>query len=627
MNRGCDFVKWHLFFSLSPFYLSAHETDVDTMNSHTDEMRYWRNFAMRRGHEQLDPDRVLSAIRDIYENDLLHDDIRDGHRRQTGPRSSIRMPQDPLHDRAVTPPHIPRAHTPTSLCPRGNQSQSRSHPRAPMPNHAHALRPVVPAKEQVTPVIPSGMTCDQEPRRPSNGGCPLLGISSRPPLQRQTPRRRPLSPHQQQPHGSDTHAYGGATQLDPAYPLPSPRLSPLHIRPNEGIRINPEPVIPTYHMHPQYSHPLPFVDDTSRIPPPGRPDPRPSPTPELYAFSFPTHPLIQTPDSRSPQQCPSVPAAAPGRTGNTESGREPRSGQLQRPAPPPTSSAPAPVQQHPPTPPPASSMPERPPPPPPYDPSAAAAATHPLGGGWPFYRTCHPFPTPGAGSIPQWSPHTWPPMSWPTDTPVRLAPWLIPNPVDPYVPQLEWDVSRHPSTARRVTGAHVTIPLDSAVGGGGGGSTGTRIDNEPVTFPASDRIVVSCDQIGIIGQLWGPIVIERSGGRSITVRDLLAGIYAFFRTHVTRAEVDRISSLGRDNYRSMVDAYRRRTTRRDLGALRDWEWREGMRRVDCLGEGRWWWGVWVTYPYHNDGDDNLDGPPWRLHLGLVDSAHRNVINI
>ncbi|KIK16036.1 hypothetical protein PISMIDRAFT_40307, partial [Pisolithus microcarpus 441] len=141
---------------------------------------------------------------------------------------------------------------------------------------------------------------------------------------------------------------------------------------------------------------------------------------------------------------------------------------------------------------------------------------------------------------------------------------------------------------------------------------------EPVTYPASDRIIVSCDQIGIIGQLWGPIVIERSGGRSVTVRDLLAGIYAFFQTRVTRAEVDCISSLGRDNYQAMVDAYRQRTTRRELGALRDWEWREGVRRVDCLGEGRWWWGVWVSYPYYNDGDDNLHGPPWRLHLGLVD---------
>ncbi|KIK12759.1 hypothetical protein PISMIDRAFT_120316, partial [Pisolithus microcarpus 441] len=114
-----------------------------------------------------------------------------------------------------------------------------------------------------------------------------------------------------------------------------------------------------------------------------------------------------------------------------------------------------------------------------------------------------------------------------------------------------------------------------------------------------------------IGQLWSPIVFERPGGGSITTHDLLADIYAFFQTRVTRAEVERISALGKDEYRSLVDAYRRRTTQRGLGVLRDWEWREGMKRVDCLGEGRWWWGVSVTYPYHNDDidGDNLDGMP------------------
>ncbi|KAI5991858.1 hypothetical protein EDD15DRAFT_2446472 [Pisolithus albus] len=75
--------------------------------------------------------------------------------------------------------------------------------------------------------------------------------------------------------------------------------------------------------------------------------------------------------------------------------------------------------------------------------------------------------------------------------------------------------------ARRVTGAHV--PLGSA-GGRGGGSMGTRIDNKPLTFPASDRIVVPT---------MGP---DRPGGRSITIHDLLAGIYAFFSRRTSRAQ-------------------------------------------------------------------------------------------
>ncbi|KAI5996995.1 hypothetical protein EDD15DRAFT_387575 [Pisolithus albus] len=73
--------------------------------------------------------------------------------------------------------------------------------------------------------------------------------------------------------------------------------------------------------------------------------------------------------------------------------------------------------------------------------------------------------------------------------------------------------------------------------GSGGGSMDSRMDNEPVTYPASDRIIVSCDQIDIVGQLWGPIVIGRLRGRDITVRDLLAGIFAFYQSQVTHAEV------------------------------------------------------------------------------------------
>ncbi|KAI5993982.1 hypothetical protein EDD15DRAFT_872235 [Pisolithus albus] len=91
------------------------------------------------------------------------------------------------------------------------------------------------------------------------------------------------------------------------------------------------------------------------------------------------------------------------------------------------------------------------------------------------------------------------------------------------------------------------------------------MDNELVTFPVSDGIIVSCDQIVVIGELWGPIVIERPGGRSVTFSR--AHTHSF-RTCVTRAEVDRISSFGRDNYQSIVDAYRRRTARRELGAQR-----------------------------------------------------------
>ncbi|KAI6100015.1 hypothetical protein EV401DRAFT_925360 [Pisolithus croceorrhizus] len=497
---------------------------------------------MQRGHQRLDSNYLTNAIRDIYENDILRSD-RDDHQ--------TRRSRTPHPHRTFTP-HIPRAHT--SHGPRGD----RSHPRALTPNFS---RPIVPPEDHS-----------------------LSGIQFYPLLQ--PLHHRPLPLYQQQPPSSHTPAYSRPTELDPIRPPHNPYL-PSQPLANEGVRINPEPMVPNY--HPQWRPP--FAHDTLEAW--RTPYPSSGPIPGLYAFRFPTHPLIWTPRSHPH---PYVPAAA-GWTGNAEFGQG-----LGSVAPPLAS---APVQQ-PPAPPPASA-PGQPQP----DPSYTAA--HSLGR-WPFSGISPWWPplplgaTSGAGNIPQWSPGTWPPMPWPTDVPVRLAPWLIPNPVNPGVPHLDWDVSLHPTTARRITGAHVTLPLDSAVGG----STGIRIDNEPVTSLASDRIVVLCD-VGLVNQLWGPIVIERPG-RRVTIRDLLEGIYAFFQAHLTRAEVERISSLGEDNYRLLVDAYRKRTTQRQLGVLRDWEWREGMRRVDYLGDGRWWWGVWVTY--------NSD-QTWQLNLGLVNPAHRN----
>ncbi|KAI6011122.1 hypothetical protein EDC04DRAFT_781420 [Pisolithus marmoratus] len=520
------------------------------MNPHDDEMRYWRNLAMRRGHERLNPDYVNDAIRDIYENDLRHSD-RGLHqsRRSLTPR--------PHHAHAA---HIPRPHT--SHGPRGNEP----HPHAHTPTRAPFLRPIALPEEGVTPVIPLSTTRDQLPHpSPTSTSYSPSGIQSHPLLQ--PPHHRPLPPYQQQPYSSHTPTYRQTTEFDLTHPSNNPH-HPSHPLFNEGIRVDLEPMASDDRpqWHPPFAHSTP---ETWRAP-----HPSPVPTPGLYAFRFPVRPL-----SWSPHPHPYVPVGWDGNTVFAQLAQ-------QRPA-----TAP-PVQQQQPD---------------PY------TETH-QSGGWPLPGTSAWWPSwlPGttsvAGSVPQWSPGTWPPLPWPTDIPVRLAPWLIPNPVNPNVPQIEWDVSTHPTTARRITGAHVTLPLDSGVGG----SAGAGISHEPAISPASDRILVRHD-IGLISQLWGPIVIERPGGR-VTIRDLLEGIYAFFQTHLTHAEVERISSLGQDNYRSLVDAYRRRTTQRQLGVLRDREWREGLRRVDCLGDRRWWWGAWVTY--------NSDGT-WQLHLGLMNSAQRN----
>ncbi|KAI5991911.1 hypothetical protein EDD15DRAFT_2519346, partial [Pisolithus albus] len=117
---------------------------------------------------RLDPDRVLNAIRDIYENEILHSDIHDDRHQQTG-GSRILSVSSPSPD--------------VESCP---HSSSR---RAGDSRHS--------------------LCC-----------CSSSGASFHPTLQQRTPCHRPLSPRQQQSRSSQTPAYSRATQLGYGYPLP-----------------------------------------------------------------------------------------------------------------------------------------------------------------------------------------------------------------------------------------------------------------------------------------------------------------------------------------------------------------------------------------------------------------------
>ncbi|KAL4064730.1 hypothetical protein V8B97DRAFT_1300688 [Scleroderma yunnanense] len=463
------------------------------------ETRFWRDFAMERGHDKLDPDYVMNAIKDIYENHLSDD----GH------SACNRTP------RPVTPAENA---TPAHQCqPLPQPQRNCQSPRQHQPQ-IHAPRASVTSRLAIFGNVrhcPYASPDHRQRRRSVNFG---VAIDPDPMTANRRPQWRPPPSLPNTPHNRSWN------ELPRIPDAAAPNLSPGH---DEN---DPHHILPAR-------------------------------TPDLAAWRFPTGTLSWIPH---PFPHPSV-SAAVFWSGPTVIGPSPA----------------APIIAH------AE----------PLNPTAAARLT----GGWPL-----------PGAVPIWSPGTWPLMPWPIDVPVRLAPWLIPNPINSVLPQLEWDVSTHPSTARRVTGAHVNVALDMS---GAGGSRGRAILDEPATSPGFDRILVLCD-VGLMSRLWGPIVIEPARGNTVTIRDLLDGIHTFFQTPLTHAEVGHISTLGRDNYSLLVDAYRKRTTDPRVGAdtgLRDWEWRQGLKRVDCLGDRRWWWGVWVTY--------NSNGT-WNLNLGLVNPAHR-----
>ncbi|KAH7920770.1 hypothetical protein BV22DRAFT_1107536 [Leucogyrophana mollusca] len=216
------------------------------------------------------------------------------------------------------------------------------------------------------------------------------------------------------------------------------------------------------------------------------------------------------------------------------------------------------------------------------DPWSAARLT----GGWPL---------PGTVPAMQWTPGTFPPLSHPHDLPVRLAPWLIPNPVNATLPQITWDITQHPSAAKRLTGSHVSVDAST-------------VFKELATLPGVKRLQIVCDT-GHMSNLWGPINVERSS--KVKIRDVLDAIYEFFQSPLTGPEVSYLESLSRGNREHMEQAFRRRC--RESPGLPGFEWRQGLRRVDCLGDKTSFWGLWITF---------LPDSTWYLNLGLIPSPRR-----
>ncbi|KAF9786443.1 hypothetical protein BJ322DRAFT_1108292 [Thelephora terrestris] len=201
------------------------------------------------------------------------------------------------------------------------------------------------------------------------------------------------------------------------------------------------------------------------------------------------------------------------------------------------------------------------------------------------------YPMPGA--CPNWTPGAWPPASASRQG-IQLAPWMIPNPCNAALPHIMWDVSQLPTTARRITGNHVIVSVMDKL-------------EDVATHPAVDRLAVAC-QVGVAEQFWGHIEIKASRPKGVTVWDVLNGIFEYFQKRVGRRELSRMKELSGDERleEKMADAFYQRI--RATPALPGYERKQGLKRVDCLGDECFFWGLYVSY--NNDST-------WQLNLGLV----------
>jgi hypothetical protein len=141
------------------------------------------------------------------------------------------------------------------------------------------------------------------------------------------------------------------------------------------------------------------------------------------------------------------------------------------------------------------------------------------------------------------------------------------------MPMLQWDIRQHPLTSRLTTGAHISVNLEDAM-------------NAPVTDPP-----VSILEIAIQGcsmaHLWNVVRVQRTG--AIKVADILNDVYEWLQTPLTAAEMQHIERVSPDSVEAVLSAFHERAY--SSPALRGWEYRQGPRRIDCLGDVRRWMGL------------------------------------
>ncbi len=184
---------------------------------------------------------------------------------------------------------------------------------------------------------------------------------------------------------------------------------------------------------------------------------------------------------------------------------------------------------------------------------------------------------PAPGTAPGWVSPAWPMQAAsPTQASVslHLNPTLTPNPNNAWLPHLVWDVSEHPSYARRLTGRDLTVPIVN------------RLEQSAV-WPNSTVLHIYVDHHLATTAFWGPIIVKNK--KAITVYDVLMAIFEYFQTQLRQEEYDYLVGLDPDNIAKMCDSFQQRCiiSRNQLPL---YERAQGLRRIDTFGDKRRWWG-------------------------------------
>lgn len=205
--------------------------------------------------------------------------------------------------------------------------------------------------------------------------------------------------------------------------------------------------------------------------------------------------------------------------------------------------------------------------------------------------------TPVPADTLNWTPGTFPPLPFGTPVPFHIHPSLIPNPVNPTVPQLQWDVLHAPEQARQYTGRGIIKKPDL---------------KDTAVFPGAEKVWIvadddNCQLLAYWMQMWGPIVVENA--KDVKILDILDAVRKYFTVPLSQRDFRAIrrsrSPINPSPYTPLACAALQRAN--DSYELRDISMGE-FKRIDVLGPYRQWGGVRPVL-FH-------DGT-WKLFLNLL----------
>ena len=189
-------------------------------------------------------------------------------------------------------------------------------------------------------------------------------------------------------------------------------------------------------------------------------------------------------------------------------------------------------------------------------------------------------------NTPLWEPGTYPPEPFGVPVPLRIHPHIIPNPNNPTVPQLQWDIIHRPELATRLTGRGCIVPVD--------------LDQAAVE-PIVQKVWVTSDHpiLTIWMQRWGPILVDKP---DITIRDILGAIYNYFQQPMRPEDVEFATATATNGHNLTVAAHQRIQDSYELHTV------GVFKRVDVVGGHRRFQGLRPVVCQDNT---------WKLYMGLL----------